>query len=231
METLESVQIAARDRLYPSLRDPSWLVLRRRRELFEKWISLLNAHDLRVLDVGGRVQPYRPLLEARVRHYVAIDLLGTPVVDIQARGEQLPFSDEKFDLVICTQVLEYAPKPENLIAEIHRVLKPCGYLFLSAPAASVRDSDVDCWRFLPAGLEKLLISFSDVEVAPEGSSIVGLFRAINSCLDIFVRYPALRTVFRYTLCPLVNLFGEFADRVAGSKNDQFAANYSVCARK
>lgn len=231
METLEKVNREGRERLYPSLRDPSWLVLRRRREIFQKWLGQLDSSELNVLDVGGRIQPYRPLLEGRLRLYVAVDLRRTPLVDIVARGEQIPLASGQFDVVICTQVMEYAPDPAAVIAEIHRVLKPGGSLILSVPTANLQDADEDCWRFLPAALRHLLVGFRDSEIVPEGGSIVGLFRTINVCLNVFVRYPLLRSIFHWTLCPLVNLSGELLERMAASQNYQFTPNYSAWARK
>jgi len=231
METLDRINHEGRERLYPSLTNPSWLVLRRRREIFQKWLAKISSHQLDVHDLGGRIQPYRPLLEGRFRRYVAVDLRRTPLVDVVARGEQIPLADEQFDLVICTQVLQYLAQPGTVVAEIHRVLKPGGCLLLSVPAACPRDADEECWRFFPAVLRQFLSSFREVEVVPEGSSVVGFFRTINVCFNIFVRYPALRSVFHWTLCPLVNLSGELMEQIAGSDNDQFAANYSAWARK
>ena len=231
METPERVSRECRERLYPSLTNPSWLVLRRRREIFQKWLARLVARDLDVLDVGGRIQPYRPLLEGRLHRYVAVDLLQTQLVNIVARGEQIPLCSEQFDLVLCTQVLEYVPEPHLVIMEIHRVLKPGGCVLLSVPSISPRDTDHECWRFLPAQLRRLLFQFRDVEVLPEGGSITGLFRSINACLNVFARYPQVRSLFRYTIFPVVNLLGALLEGMSGSQNDQFAANYSVYAQK
>jgi SAM-dependent methyltransferase len=236
MERLEDVEREARERLYPSLTNPSWLVLRRRREIFQKWLARQDTHDLDVrdldvLDLGGRIQPYRPLLKERARRYVAVDLRQTPLVNIVARGEQIPLASGRFDLVICTQVLEYVPNPAEMIAEIHRVLKPGGCLFLSVPSASVRDAEQDAWRFLPAALRQLLTGFSELEIVPEGGSLVGFFRTVNVCLHIFVRYKALRMVYRWTICPVLNLCGELLEHIAKSSNDQFTPNYSAWAQK
>jgi SAM-dependent methyltransferase len=231
METLDSVNREGRERLYPSLTNPNWLVLRRRREIFRSWLARVEGQQLDVLDVGGRIQPYRPLLEGRLRRYLAVDMRQTPLVNVVARGEQIPVASAQFDLVICTQVLEYIPEPGAVIAEIYRVLKPGGCLLLSVPAVFPQDSGHECWRFLPASLRQLTAAFHESEVVAEGGSVVGFFRTINACLNIFVRYPKLRSVFQWTLCPLINLSGELMTRVAGSDNDQFAANYSVWARK
>lgn len=231
METLESVRRSERERLYPSLTNPSWLVLRRRREIFRSWTSQLHGRALDVLDLGGRMQPYRPLLDGLVSRYVAIDLLRTPVVDIVARGEHLPLPSNLFDLVICTQVLEYVPDPGAMIAEIHRVLKPGGCLFLSVPSIAVRDADEECWRFFPFSLRSLLSPFDESEISAEGGSVVGFFRMLNTGLDVLVRFPFLRAIFHWTLCPVINLAGEILDRITFSKNDQLVTNYCAWARK
>ena len=206
-------------------------MLRRRREIFQEWLARLETRELDVLDLGGRIQPYRPLLRGRLRTYMAVDLRQTPLVNIVARGEQIPLASGRFDMVLCTQVLEYIPEPAAAMAEIHRVLKPGGRLFLSVPAASVRDADEDAWRFLPAALRQLLSGFSQSEIVPEGGSITGFFRTVNVCLDIFVRYKMLRAIYRWTICPVLNVCGELLEDMAGSSNDQFTPNYSAWARK
>jgi SAM-dependent methyltransferase len=231
METLEAVNREGRERLYPRLTNPSWLILRKRREIFQRWLDRLQGHDLAVLDIGGRIQPYRPLLEGRIRSYVAADLLRTPLVSIVARAECLPLATGQFDVVICTQVLQYIPQPSAVVAEIYRVLKPGGVLLLSVPSACPRDADHECWRFLPAVLRQLLANFETVEVVPEGGSITGFFRSINFCLYIFARFPQVRSLFRYTVFPAVNVLGAFVEKISSSRNDQFAANYSVHAQK
>jgi SAM-dependent methyltransferase len=231
IETLEQVSGEASQRLHPSLTNPSWLVLSKRREIFQMWIEKLPPNNLSVLDIGGRIQPYRPLLATRLQRYVAVDLRPTPLVNLLAKGEQLPLADSTFDLVICTQVLQYVPNPGTLLLEVHRVLKSNGCLFLSAPSAYPRDADGECWRFLPAGLRHMLSPFREVDVVPEGGSVAGFFRTMNVSLDIFVRYSALRSLFRHTACPLINLLGKVLDRLSGGRNDQFAVNYSVLARK
>ncbi len=41
-------------------------------------------------------------------------------------GERMPFADERFDVVYCAQVLEHVRRPEPLLEEASRVLKPGG---------------------------------------------------------------------------------------------------------
>jgi SAM-dependent methyltransferase len=230
MENLDTVNREGRNRLYPSLTNPNWLVLRRRREIFRGWLGRLDSHTLNVLDVGGRLQPYRPLIERKVKTYVSIDLRHSPLVNIVARGEQLPIAANRFDLVICTQVLEYVREPVVLIAEMQRVLRSGGYLLLSAPAVFPWDSDHDLWRFMPGSLRWLLRSFREVEIKPEGSSIAGLFRSTNVCL-VSVSPSLLSKILRFTLVPVLNIVAAVFELVFAPSNDQFSANFSVFAKK
>ena len=231
METVEEVNREGRERLYPSLTNPSWLVLRERRRLFQRWISALGSGQLSVLDVGGRIQPYRVLLDGRLREYVGVDLRQSPLVDVVARAEQIPLASGQFDLVICTQVLEYIAEPAAAIAEMHRVLKFGGYLLLSVPAVFPRDSENDTWRFLPRGLDILLKSFRKVEMAPEGSSISGLFRSICVFLTMFGRPALVGQILRFSAIPVLNLTAIVLEAASGKVNDQFTANFSVFAEK
>ena len=46
-------------------------------------------------------------------------------------GENIPFPDEYFDVVFCSNVLDHTEDPRNTAAEIHRVLKADGYFVLT----------------------------------------------------------------------------------------------------
>ena len=52
---------------------------------------------------------------------------------VNAVGENLPFFDDEFDLIICTTVIEHVDCVEDVIFNISRVLNKRGYLFLDAP--------------------------------------------------------------------------------------------------
>jgi SAM-dependent methyltransferase len=221
----------AHDRLHPSLTDPNFLVLRSRRRIFQSWISSLKGTSLTILDVGGRYQPYRPLFESREIRYYACDILRTELVDVTASGESLPFADESFDVVISTQVFEYFAHPWRAAEEVHRVLKSGGALFMSAAACAPRFVDEEHWRYTPSGIRTLLSPFAKVTIAPETSSVGGLFRTTNLWLHSFAHFPILRRCFELTGCPFLNLTGILLERVGLSRNDQFCPNYSVLAIK
>ena len=221
----------ANARLYPSVTNPSYLVQRRRRQILGQWIERIHGNQLVILDIGGRYQPYRPLLANRIRRYVALDVLATNLVDVVGNGQKLPFKADTFDLVIATGVFEYFPEPRVAAEEIHRVLKPGGCLMLSVASVYPRVVDEEHWRYLPAGLRHVLASFAKTEIVPEVASIGGFLRVTASSLSIFAKYGFVRQVLHHTVVPVLNLLGVALDRPSISHNDQIAGNYCAIAWK
>lgn len=218
-----------RDRLQPSLKNVDYLVLRERRRHIASFLASVTDPDLSVLDVGGRIQPYRPLLEGRLRSYFAADPQLEGLVDVVCLGETLPFRDSSFNLVVCTQVLTYVSDPARVVEEIYRVMRKGGHLILSVPSFFPEHHD-ERWRILPGGLRQLLARFQTLRIEPEGHSMAGLLRAINVCLHYGIRSPSWRRLAEHTTIPALNLAGRWLDRFA-SGNDMCTANYSVLARK
>jgi SAM-dependent methyltransferase len=221
----------AHQRLVPSITGENYLVLKGRAKIIRAWIEQLPKNDLRVLDIGGRYQPYRPLLETRAKQYVALDLQTTSMVDVIARGEELPFADNTFDLVIATGVFEFFPQPLEASRGIHRVLKPGGSLIMSVGSVAPRWVDEEHWRFMKAGVCRTLAPFAQVEVVPEVFTIGGLCRVLNAGLSTLAKFELVRKLLKVTAFPLINFAGLMLESLALSTNDQFAGNYSAFARK
>jgi len=95
------------------------------------FIQTYHLQNARVLEVGAG----SGLLQDQVRDYTGLDLSSTarryfhkPFVQADARA--MPFADASFDAAWSIWVLEHVPNPEMALAEMRRVLKPNGLLFL-----------------------------------------------------------------------------------------------------
>ncbi|MFB6172511.1 MAG: class I SAM-dependent methyltransferase [Haloarculaceae archaeon] len=64
--------------------------------------------------------------------YVASEAAGTAAV-AEADALCLPFPDDAFDAVVCSEVLEHVPDYESAVDELARVLRPGGRLGVSVP--------------------------------------------------------------------------------------------------
>lgn len=58
----------------------------------------------------------------------------------------LPFADDTFDAIICSEVLEHIHPYNEVLDEIRRVLKPGGHLCITVPRAW---PERICWRLAP----------------------------------------------------------------------------------
>ena len=101
---------------------------------------------------------------------------------------------------------------------------------MSAPSIFLRDNEKEYWRFLPESLRYLLREFEAVEITPEGNSLTGFFRTCNVFLMAFFRPRILAPLWQWTFVPFLNMAGLVLEKLA-KQNDDFAANYSVWARK
>ncbi len=54
---------------------------------------------------------------------------------VMGDGQNLPFENEVFDIVVCSEVLEHFERPERGINEMARVIKPGGTVIITVPNA------------------------------------------------------------------------------------------------
>lgn len=76
---------------------------------------------------------------------------------IAAGGEQLPFADGSFDIILCDNVVDHAGRPRRIVEEIVRVLRPGGVLYFTVnihhPLYHWAASAHAAWRALGIPLE------------------------------------------------------------------------------
>jgi SAM-dependent methyltransferase len=111
-----------------------------------RYVTELVAGQGPVLDVGCGSSR---IIGALPRGSVAVDILrrklryarrfNRPLV--HASGFSLPFPDESFPCVLCSQVIEHVPKTSPILSELVRVLAPGGRLVLGTP-------DYDHWEWV-----------------------------------------------------------------------------------
>lgn len=110
-----------------------------------------------MLDYGCADVPYRHFFSADA-NYVAADLIGNTHATLVLNADgTVPVTDESFDAVMSTQVLEHVSDPSRYLSECLRVLRPGGRLLLSTHGVFIYHPDpVDYWRWTCAGLRRVV---------------------------------------------------------------------------
>lgn len=84
---------------------------------------------------------------------VNIDLFAFPEVDVVADCTRLPYKSGTLDGAISSAVFEHIENPEKVMAEIHRVLKPGGFILTGVPfMQGYHGSPSDFTRWTTLGL-------------------------------------------------------------------------------
>jgi len=142
------------------------------------------------LDVACGFQPYRDLIKPKVNKYIALDLdknvfLGDSEMNTVADFTRLPFKTGSIDTILSTQMLEHTSKPDNVLREMHRILRDKGILILSIPQTwPVHCMPFDYYRFTKFGIE-FLLSETDFKIL-EISSRGGFWIMISQMLNMYI---------------------------------------------
>ncbi len=160
---------------------------------------------MRVLDVGCGDKPYYPFFADRASEYVGVDA-NHPDADLHAPVESLPVEDASFDLVLCTQVLEHADDPAQVVRELRRVVRPGGRVLASTHGVQVYHPDpVDLRRWTHAGLQRLFEEngdWSSLTVVPSSGTTACVGMLVALYVDLLARRARIGAVGRVVVAGL-----------------------------
>ena len=138
-----------------------------------------------VIDIGGADVngSFRPLFNDPKFHYLTVDIADAPGVSIILDDPyKLPLDDASVDLVLSGSMMEHCEFFWLAFAEMMRVVKPGGYVFMIAPSTGpIHLHPVDCYRFYPDGY-RALAKYANCKLVdvwlderPPWNDLVGVF--------------------------------------------------------
>ena len=217
------------------LTNPLFIIKRLQKNAIRKYAFFLKGQ---VCDVGCGTQPYRRYLPCD--GYVGVDADLKLHPDVVAQATALPFADNSFDGVLCTEVIEHLEEPQVCLDQIRRILKKEGYLCLTAPQSwGLHYEPHDFWRFTKYGLELLLKKYDFEVVVIE--RIGGPFSS-GAQEFIDVMWTVLTKIFHFMggrwaqrcaslLCAPWSLFFYVFSRYADRLDQRFAIGWLVIGRR
>jgi SAM-dependent methyltransferase len=193
----------------------------------------------RLLDFGCGRKPYENLFS--VDEYIGIDLKTTghehknSKVDVYYDGKSIPFDDNNFDSVFCSEVLEHVFNLDEVLPEIRRVMKPNGKILVTVPFCwNEHEVPFDFGRYSSFGIAHLFEKYGFKVTALKKS---GTFARVIMQLYALYWYSVINT--RSTIVNyLLRMFFIAPVNVIGSillplfpKNDSMYFNNIVIAQK
>ena len=149
-----------------------------------------------LVDIGCGKKPYQTMTEGLVTTHIGLDHPGSfhskSQVDILATAYETSLADNSVDTVLCTVVLEHLECPQDALNEFFRILKPGGYLILSAPLFwHLHEEPRDFYRYTKHGLSHLFTTadFEIVEIKPLSGFIVTFGQELVYVLNQLRRGP------------------------------------------
>jgi SAM-dependent methyltransferase len=108
-----------------------------RRQYIDEYLAreLAALVSSQLLDLGGvkREQRGRTDASTYIEQVTAVNISREKGADAQADAAALPFADESYAAVLCSEVLEHVRNPLEVLKQIERVLKPSGVLLVTVP--------------------------------------------------------------------------------------------------
>jgi SAM-dependent methyltransferase len=105
------------------------------------------------------------------RDYVGADMRTGPGVDVSLNLHNIDLPSQSAGTCISCDTFEHVEYPRKAISELHRILKPDGFLILtSVMLFPIHSYPNDYWRFTPEGLKSLLSPFESSYIDYNGDA-------------------------------------------------------------
>ena len=201
--------IINRQRGRPTPFDYSYLTLRSNLITFKEFAKLVSPGS-KVLDAGCGFKPWQEFFSDNTR-YIGVDYSSewsTP--EALASVDHLPFADNYFDAIICSEVLEHTRYPENCINELKRVCKNGGLIYISTPFCFPEHGVPYDFQRPTQYFYRDVFKNDEIVALKQTSSTMG---SAFTCFNFFVECTPLRLLwgFKHLFYMVFNILGLLSD--------------------
>lgn len=183
-----------------------------RKEILKSVENIIPKMDGAVLDSGCGSMPYKKIIleNTNVTSYIGLDIeTGLNYEGVKADvlwdGNIMPFDNERFDVVISTEVLEHVPDSDKYLAEVKRILKPGGIFFFTVPfLMSLHEVPHDYYRYTPYALKRIFTNsgFENIEIKAMGGYNAALGQMLGLWVNMYL-WGRKKKIMQVVLKPII----------------------------
>jgi SAM-dependent methyltransferase len=210
-----------------------------RRGLYRGIVAQRHRLSGRLLDFGCGRKPYQPLFA--VSEYVGLDIEESghshrnESIDVYYDGKVIPFGDAHFDSAFSTQVFEHVFNLDDMLGEIHRVLKPGALLLATVPFVwDEHEVPYDFGRYTSFGLTHVLqkAGFEVVEFQKSTNYVETVFQMWNAYVNqvVLPSNKLAKALLTVVFVAPVTLLGIVASALLPASRDFYLDNIVVARR-
>src|SRR3989344_870800 len=145
-----------------------------------------------IINLGSGVMSIDPRV-------IDVDYLPYPNVSVVADVYHLPFKDGSLDAIISESLLEHIVDPDKVVAEVRRVLKPNGLIYIVIPfMLGFHSSPNDYRRWTIEGLKELWKDFSLEESGAAFGPTSAMTTLIIEWLSMLLSF-GIKTLYQFWL--------------------------------
>lgn len=214
--------------------------------------DIVKKYDVKnktLLDVGAGHQPYKKLFKQI--NYSSCDsedvIQEMKYNTLNAKhdfycniNEKIPVTDDIYDYILCSEVLEHVYNPNNVICEMSRILKKNGLIFITAPQCGGEHMlPHNYFNYLGPGLEYLLKknNLEPIKIFKPAGAFHLIGNVLNKIFNNLFSFKNNKTkyiFFSLELCfrvilYFINIFLFYLDKV--DKKKTWCQHYFVIAKK
>jgi SAM-dependent methyltransferase len=223
----------------PSISNPSYLV---RKKLLDSILPLSKHLTGKMMDFGCGTKPYKSIFT--VDEYVGVDFKNEghthedENIDVFYDGVTIPFGDDHFDSIFCTEVFEHVFNLEIILKELNRVLKKDGVMLITCPfAICEHEIPNDFARYSSFGLVNLLErnNFKIIKQIKTSNAIetitqLRLTYIHNNITPKIDKIPILREIFRRLLYSYLNIKAIILCKILPYNDTLYLNNVILCKK-
>jgi SAM-dependent methyltransferase len=223
----------------PSLFHPYYFIRNGLYNKIKEHSLMLQGH---LLDFGCGAMPYKSLFD-HVLSYTGVDLENeghshkNESIDFFYDGKSLPFDNNTYDSIFCSEVFEHVFNLDEVLPELNRVLKQGGKILITCPFAwPEHEKPYDYARYTVYALHSELKkhNFDILITDKNGNFFLTVFQLyvtfLNDVLLPKLTIPILVQIAKKTVIPLMNIIGLLFSKIMPGNKDLYLNNV-ILAKK